>query len=217
MRVSDDRYDRDRLRFDLALRMVRHGARTRTICGWTGLTDDRLRKLCRAYPVPRCPRRNHRLRAKLPHHASCFLRSSMLGFEASTLGSLYYLLGLIPADARPDGGVVTLHTLRRCETFCDAYEIYLSLYPPARLSFDQAWFLLGALARREGIKLTPCGRCGRLYLTDTACIDFARCGCGSRRLNLPRRRRLHRRAGRASTTPPSRRDPAASQQAVLDE
>jgi hypothetical protein len=45
MRISDDRYSRDRQRFDLALRFIQHEARTRTIRIWTGLTDDRIRKL----------------------------------------------------------------------------------------------------------------------------------------------------------------------------
>ena len=40
MRITDDRYTRDRLRLDLALRLVRHEARTRTIKSWTGLTDE---------------------------------------------------------------------------------------------------------------------------------------------------------------------------------
>ena len=58
MRISDDRYNRDRLRLDLALRFMRHEARTHTIRKWTGLTDDRIRKLYRSYfsiaqPVPR--------------------------------------------------------------------------------------------------------------------------------------------------------------------
>ena len=49
MRVSDDRYTRDRERFDLALRLIRHEARTFTIRQWTGLSDDRIRKLYRSY------------------------------------------------------------------------------------------------------------------------------------------------------------------------
>ncbi len=59
MRVSDDRYTRDRQRLDLALRLIRHEARTFTIRQWTGLSDDRIRKLYRSYcqdcearPVP---------------------------------------------------------------------------------------------------------------------------------------------------------------------
>jgi hypothetical protein len=45
MRVSDDRYTRDRLRLDLAQRLIHHEARTFTIRQWTGLSDDRIRKL----------------------------------------------------------------------------------------------------------------------------------------------------------------------------
>ena len=49
MRISDDRYSRDRLRLDLALRFIHLEARTHTIRAWTGLTDDRIRKLYRTY------------------------------------------------------------------------------------------------------------------------------------------------------------------------
>ena len=51
MRISDDRYSRDRSRLDLALHFIRLGARTQTIRAWTGLTDDRIRKLNRDYGV----------------------------------------------------------------------------------------------------------------------------------------------------------------------
>jgi hypothetical protein len=44
MRISDDRYSRERLCLDLALRFLRHEARTQTIRMWTGLTDDRIRE-----------------------------------------------------------------------------------------------------------------------------------------------------------------------------
>ena len=49
MRISDNRYSRDRFRFDLAMRFIRHEARTHTIRAWTGLSDDRIRKLYRHY------------------------------------------------------------------------------------------------------------------------------------------------------------------------
>ena len=45
MRVSDDRYTRDRQRLDLGLRLIRHEARTFTIRQLTGLSDDRIRKI----------------------------------------------------------------------------------------------------------------------------------------------------------------------------
>jgi len=45
MRISDDRYDRERSSLDLALQFLRHGARTQTIRTWIGLSDDRIRKV----------------------------------------------------------------------------------------------------------------------------------------------------------------------------
>jgi len=45
MRISEDRYERDRQRLELALRFLTHEARTQTIRVWTGLSDDRIRKL----------------------------------------------------------------------------------------------------------------------------------------------------------------------------
>ena len=49
MRLTDDRYASERSQFELALRMIRHEARTRTIRECTGLSDDRIRKLYSTY------------------------------------------------------------------------------------------------------------------------------------------------------------------------
>ena len=49
MRLTDDRYAGERSQFELALRMIRHEARTRTIRDCTGLSDDRIRKLYSTY------------------------------------------------------------------------------------------------------------------------------------------------------------------------
>ncbi len=51
MRISEDRYDRDRQRLELALRFLTHEARTQTIRHWTGLSDDRIRKLYWRTPI----------------------------------------------------------------------------------------------------------------------------------------------------------------------
>ena len=44
MRISDDRYFRDLRPLLLAAWMLKLEARTRTICTWTGLSRDRIRK-----------------------------------------------------------------------------------------------------------------------------------------------------------------------------
>ena len=49
MRATDNRYRGERARFELAMRMIRHEARTGTIRYFTGLSDDRIRKLYTSY------------------------------------------------------------------------------------------------------------------------------------------------------------------------
>ena len=49
MRATDDRYRGEQAKFELAMRMIRHEARTGTIRYFTGLNDDRIRKLYTTY------------------------------------------------------------------------------------------------------------------------------------------------------------------------
>ena len=49
MRITDSRYDRDRLRLAVAHRMIALEARTRTIRVATQLSDDRIRRMYRDY------------------------------------------------------------------------------------------------------------------------------------------------------------------------
>jgi hypothetical protein len=171
MRVSDDRYNRDRVRFDLAVRMIQHEARTCTIRTWTGLSDDRIRKLYRAYLLGQHAEPIRRHRGKSPQQVEYFLRSPALQFEATTLACLFSMLGLLPVPAAD----AHLHGVERGEQFCQAYETYLALHRPARISFEHASFLLLALARRDEIELGRCDPCGRLYLRDVLGTEQVRC------------------------------------------
>src|ERR1700685_603786 len=99
MRGSDDRYTRDRQKFDLALRLIRHEARTFTIRQWTGLSDDRIRKLYRSYCLSQDTQIVLRHRGKSPRQASFFFRSPELRFHAANLASLFVLHGLLHASS----------------------------------------------------------------------------------------------------------------------
>ena len=79
MRLTDDRYRRDRMRLELAMRLIRHEARTQTIRRWTGLSDDRIRKLFRSYIRPGSGVRRHR--GKSPQQVGYFLRAGSTGAE----------------------------------------------------------------------------------------------------------------------------------------
>ncbi len=165
MRISDDRYNRDRLRLDLALRMIRHEARTCTIRTWTGLTDDRIRKLYRSYVQNDGANPVRRHRGKSPSQVEYFLRNPGMLFEAQTLGSLYSLwelLGLTRSRAARGIGA----SVERGALFCTAYETYVLLHSPARISFEHAWFLLAALMRADELRFESCAGCGGVLLHD---------------------------------------------------
>lgn len=173
MRISDDRYSRDRFRLDLALRFMRHAARTHTIRKWTGLTDDRIRKLYRAYlnetsgPVTR-----HR--GKSPAQACFFTRTPRVQQEAAVLASLFCLLGVVPTPfiVDPAHG---LPGIARGERLCQAFEAYLMLVPCSQISFEHAVLLINELARGVELRLDDCELCGGLVVVDALMLRDVRC------------------------------------------
>lgn len=175
MRVSDDRYSRDRLRYDLALRLIRHEARTHTIRQWTGLTDDRIRKLYRSYVLHDGARDVVRHRGKSPRQAAFFFRSPELRFHAATLASLFVLYGLLRATSQGVESSFRVGSLEACALLCGGYEAYRELLSPAAISFEHAWFLLLALGRRDEIGLRRCAQCGGVRLHDLLAKRGAAC------------------------------------------
>lgn len=165
MRITDDRYTRDRQRLDLAIRMIRHEARTCTIRSWTGLTDDRIRKLYRTYVQTHGPTVK-RHRGKSPQQSAFFLRNLETRREAAALAGLFALLGLLHRAAlehRPGG---TLAAIRWGDLFCRAYETYLALHEARRISFEHAWYLLHVLERRAELTIDTCPACEALMVVD---------------------------------------------------
>lgn len=195
MRVSDDRYSRDRMRFDLALRMIRHEARTCTIRTWTGLSDDRIRKLYRTYlqHAPAVPVRRHR--GKSPRQIAFFLRSPAMQFEATTLASLFCMLGLLPPPGERVRRAAPPLTLEWGEFFCQAYESYLALHVMPRVSFEHAWFLLLALFSEEELRLLACRQCGGLCLVEGFAAPAMLCGHCARHVQSERAARTAEASG----------------------
>jgi hypothetical protein len=189
MRVSDDRYTRDRQRLDLALRLIRHEARTFTIRQWTGLSDDRIRKLYRSYVMNLDDRQVFRHRGKSPRQAAFFFRNVELNFQSTQLASLYVISGLLCGT---DAGLEPRYRLGSLDSgalLCQAYEAYLELHSPASISFEHAWFLLLALARHDEVAIARCGVCGGVRLRDLLAkhkIACANCGpAGAAQAQVP--------------------------------
>jgi hypothetical protein len=179
MRVSDDRYTRDRQRLDLALRLIRHEARTFTIRQWTGLSDDRIRKLYRSYVMNLDSGRVFRHRGKSPRQAAFFFRNAELNFQATQLASLYVIYGLLCGTNQGLEPRYRVGSLESGALLCQAYEAYLELHSPAGISFEHAWFLLLALARHDEIAIALCGVCGGVRLRDLLAKHKVACAnCG---------------------------------------
>jgi Flagellar transcriptional activator (FlhC) len=176
VRVSDDRYTRDRQRFDLALRLIRHEARTFTIRQWTGLSDDRIRKLYRSYVLDGDAREVLRHRGKSPRQAAFFFRNPELNFQAAQLASLFLLYGLVICNDRGVEPHYRVGSLESGAMLCRAYEAYEEMHNPVNISFEHAWFLLLALARRDEVGIGRCGNCGGVRVQDLLARRSAVCG-----------------------------------------
>ena len=176
MRVSDDRYTRDRQKFDLALRLIHHEARTLTIRQWTGLSDDRIRKLYRSYVSSGGTRNVTRHRGKSPRQAAFFFRNPEVTFHAAQLASLFLLYGLVDAASGRLESHYRVGSLESGIRLCQTYEAYLELHTPVSISFEHAWFLLLALARRDEVGVARCDKCGDLRLLDLLARHKQACG-----------------------------------------
>jgi hypothetical protein len=167
MRISDDRYSRDRLRLDLALRFIHHEARTHTIRAWTGLTDDRIRKLYRTYLHEADGSGVARHRGKSPRQAAFFTRSLRMRREAAVFASVSSLFGLItPQTIVVDRAAQPAPTVARGALLCEAFETYRALVGEAQISFEHAVFLLGALLAGDELRVSYCRDCSGVLVTD---------------------------------------------------
>lgn len=177
MKVTDDRYLRDRSRLELALRLISHEARTQTVRRWTGLTDDRVRKLYRSYIRPGSGIKRHR--GKSPQQIAYFTRSGATGHEAHALASVFVLFGVIPSQ--PDAALARrLPSIPRGKLLCDAYETYRRITPRPRIDFEHAVFLVTALTTGEELQIQWCPQCTALNIIETVSLREPPChSCGN--------------------------------------
>jgi Flagellar transcriptional activator (FlhC) len=188
MHISNERYFLDRERHDLALRMIRHEARTCTIRSCTGLTDDRIRRLYKTYVSHARAAPLRRRRGKSPRQPAYFVRNLRAQYESSLLACTFASFGLLHGQLRDEPGAIRFGGL-----FCDAYETHLQLLTHAEISFEHAWFLLQLMVRRTGLRMTRCRRCDSQYLSDP--VHVARRSCPVCRLKERPERRTARRRG----------------------
>lgn len=176
MRLTDDRYSGERRQFELALRMIRHEARTRTIRECTGLSDDRIRKLYTRYFRNSDASGIKRRRGKSPRQITRFVKNSQNQIQATTLVALFCAGLLVRIDQE--------HSVHPCwprpdvefgHRLCRAYETYLLLHKDPQLSFEWAWNLLQSISHNDELYLASCKICKALYVQDAYALDHGTC------------------------------------------
>jgi hypothetical protein len=176
MRVTDNRYASERSQFELALRMIGHEARTRTIRDCTGLSDDRIRKIYSTYFRNTGNVQVRRRRGKSPQQVGPFVKNPLNQLEATTLVALFSTSLLLRIDAsnhihacwpRPD--------VEYGHRVCRAFETYLLLHPRPKLSFEWAWSLLQNVSKNDELYLASCSSCRTNYIQDAYALDHGTC------------------------------------------
>lgn len=176
MRLTDDRYAGERSQFELALRMIGHEARTRTIRQCTGLSDDRIRKLYATYFRDSGNSAVKRRRGKSPRQVTRYVKNPENQLQATTLVALFKAGLLVRIDRedrvhacwpRPD--VEFGHRL------CRAFETYLLLHENPALNFEWAWNLLQCISCNDELYLAHCHGCEARYVQDAYALDYKIC------------------------------------------
>lgn len=175
MTADDDRFAREARRRELAIRLIRLEARTSTVCRWSGVSRQKVRTLQRSIAATSASEAPKRHRGPAPHGLDMFFRTASVRAEASAAAVLCRLYGAIPD--RTTRALKTVPTVERGERLCEAYETYLDLVSPARLSFEHLVLLVDTLAAGEILALESCTGCGAALLVEPATLARRRCEC----------------------------------------
>ena len=172
MRATDDRYRGEQAKFDLALRMIKHEARTGTIRYWTGLNDDRIRKLYTTYfkfgqdPV-------RRRRGRSPTRIGPLVRTPTRALESGVFTNLLLTNGLFSIEQPP--GPTLKGNVDLGARFCECYETYDLLVPRGALTFEWGWNLLTSIRRGDELGIACCETCSVCYVFDLLSLPRSAC------------------------------------------
>jgi hypothetical protein len=182
MRISNERYSRDLQGIELALRMLKHEARTKNICAWTGLSAARVRNLSRSYSPSKSGVRH---RGPAPSCFTAVMTSPVLRPEAAAVAGLCRWLDVLPSGPCLDPRR-TLPGLARGERLCDAFELFQHIIPLPRLTLDQWVLLVLTVADGETWRIEGCTNCQATILTDRLGVWRRLCaGCQPRPTSRP--------------------------------
>jgi hypothetical protein len=172
MRATDDRYRGEQAKFNLAMRMIRHEARTGTIRYFTGLNDDRIRKLYTTYfkhsevPV-------RRQRGRSPTRIGPLVRTPQRALESGVFATVLLSNGLLSVEQPP--GPPLKHNIDLGHRLCECFESFDELVPRSSLSFEWGWNLLISMRRGDELGIAQCEACSIGYVFDLLSLPRSAC------------------------------------------
>ena len=169
--VTDDRLGGYFRRYQLAIRMMSHGARTQTVIAWSDLTRDQLVTQRRRWGFGK----EIRQRGPAPSAFHVFFKSRRHRSEAALFASLCHIVGAIAAQLGND-----TPRFRPClengELLCDALEAFREWPPDAKLDFEHALQLAAGVVHAEHVTLGWCSDCHGATLFEGCRRSYANCG-----------------------------------------
>jgi Flagellar transcriptional activator (FlhC) len=165
MCIFDDPYHHQRRAFDLAWRLIKHGARTGTISRWTGIAERRIRRLHRRYGRKVVGVTVRRPRGRSPKLIEYLLASPFRRQEASVFAQICFKMEVLPHRTLPDADRL-LPGVERWELLCQAFEAFKREQPKSRITIEQGILIVLSLARCDEIELSRCGKCADVLIVD---------------------------------------------------
>lgn len=172
MRATDDRYRGEQACFELAMRMIGHEARTGTIRFWTGLTDDRIRKLYASY-FKFAGRPVRRRRGRSPTQIAPLVRTPLRALESGVFANLLIANRLLH-DGKGTPPALR-NNVRLGHRFCECFETYRAVVPRPTLTFEWGWNLLLSMRRGEELGIARCEVCTVCYIVDLLALPRNAC------------------------------------------
>lgn len=169
--VTDDRLGGYFRRYQLAIRMMSHGARTQTVIAWSDLTRDQLVTQRRRWGFGK----EIRQRGPAPSAFHVFFKSRRHQSEAALFASLCHITGAISAKLGNDAARLR-PGLENGELFCDALEAFREWAPDADLDFEHALQLASGVVHAEDVTLGWCSDCRSATLFEGSRRVYANCG-----------------------------------------
>jgi len=163
-------------KFNLAVRMIGHEARTGTIRSCTGFSEDRIRKIYATYFKAGGGPAVKRRRGKSPKQIAPYVNSADHQAEATILACLFIHRDVLRID--PDSGHASsahMNPVQQGSRICDAFEAYRCVYPKPCLCFEKAWGLYNAMTHEQELFFAFCSDCGGPYVQDRYALDYHHC------------------------------------------